>query len=118
MTSATGKQIDYLKDLIANRDPEDLNVRFAAQWMKDPDFSIKDASKCIDIMLKLPKVKKSPAPAPATAPAAPADNQTVPKVGVYDSMPDLPLSEFVNGRYYILYVNTHGKVTAKCMRLR
>ena len=54
-------------------------------------------------------------PAPAPAPAAPVPDPVMPKVGVYDSMPDLPLSEFVNGRYYILYVNTHGKVTAKCM---
>ncbi|MGV1079747.1 MAG: DUF6011 domain-containing protein [Candidatus Nanopelagicales bacterium] len=71
-------------------------------------LNIKTASACIDAMLKLPKSYGQFGPI-LGGPAISVEK----KVGVYDSMPNKPVTEFASGRFFIIYVNTKGQRRAK-----
>lgn len=109
---ATDKQLNWLKDLVAERDHDNLNVQMAEVMLAHRDsINTVTASAAITELLKLPKVHK-PAPVAVAAPAAPAVKKGY-DLGIYDSMPGTDDTVFVNGRYFILYVNTHGYTVAK-----
>ena len=123
---ATEKQIAFLTKLISERDAENIEVKFAATWMQSGSFGIKDASKCIDAMLKLPKAK-APKVGPTTEKiyytaadatkaaaqvTAPLEAKEV-KVGLYDTMPHLGSGEINSGRFVLVYKNAKGYMKAK-----